>query len=435
MTQQTRGYLELQADRVEGLLAAHRAPGRVTGGTVGPRVIQFHLSLAPQVKFSTLRNLADDLALALRVPALRVDRSPHGIVLEFPNPNPRPVQLQALLKELQTLPELTLCCGLTSEGVPLLARLTSPDVAHILIAGTTGSGKSTLLRTLAASLVLSNPPDMLAVLAIDPKARTFPQNFSPPQLLRPVVTDDKTAAELLRSLVRLMENRDRYGESRPATVLFIDELADLLMKCTAADELLARLLQRGREAGIHVIAATQRPSAALLSGLMRANFPLRLVGRVVSPEDSRIASGRGGVQAERLEGRGDFVAVTGGEVLRFQAAVIEKNELQRAVAHLPGAPPLRLPVAPEPTLAEPAPDDLDLLTERLRPWWKQHGGEWGSKTAALRFLFGENVPTGGSYWRLTEATIANLEAEQTARNSTTTAILPAPTVFEARETG
>jgi S-DNA-T family DNA segregation ATPase FtsK/SpoIIIE len=168
-------------------------------------------------------------------------------------------------------------------------------VAHILVAGTTGCGKSVLLRTLAASLILTQRPGAVSLLAIDPKGRTFPAGFACPHLLRPVITASAEASELLRSLVLLMKARDERRESQPLIVVLIDELADLVMSDAGVESALLRLTQRGREAGIHLVAATQRPSAAILSGLVRANFPLRLVGRVVSPEDAQIAAGQGGV--------------------------------------------------------------------------------------------------------------------------------------------
>ena len=120
----------------------------------------------------------------------------------------------------------------------------------------------------------------------------------------------------------------------PRIIVLIDELADLVRQGGAAvTDLLTRLLQRGREAGIHVVAATQRPSAAVLSGLMRANFPLRLVGRVVSADDARVASGRAGTNAHLLHGRGDFLALGGGEELvRFQVAYIGEKALQQQLS-------------------------------------------------------------------------------------------------------
>ncbi len=336
MSRSMRPYLEYQADRVEAVLAAHRAPGRITGGTVGPRLIRFFLNPAPHIRLAAIKRLSEDLALAMRVPTLRIDRDTEGVVLEFANPNPRPVDFLPLLERVMPLPPATALLGLGDNNAPIMARLSSPEVAHILIAGTTGSGKSALLRTIAASLVLGHPPQAMRLLCLDPKGRTFAALAAMPHLSRPPVSAPEESAEVLRSLVRTMEARDRCNEHAPPIVLLIDELADLVMTGgQPVTEELTRLLQRGREAGIHVIAATQRPSAAILSGLMRANFPLRLVGRVVSSQDAQMAAGRGGTHAHLLEGRGDFLAISGGDAtLRFQVAYIDAEELRRSSAKL-----------------------------------------------------------------------------------------------------
>jgi len=435
MSRMLRQYLETQADQVEAVLMAHHAPGRITGGTVGPRLIRLFLVPAPEVRLATIYALQDDLALALKVPSLRISRAEQGIILEFPNPEPRPVTFTGLWPEVEPLPPATALLGLTDGGAPLLARLSSPEVAHVLVAGTTGSGKTALLRTMATSLVLANTPETLRLLCIDPKGRAFRALTAVPHLMRPPVVEITEALEVLQSLVRLMKMRDRTGEQQPRVVVFIDEAADLIIQDerhnghASVEDLLTRLAQRGREAGIHLVAATQRPSAAVLSGLLRANFPLRLVGKVVTAEDARIATGRGQTDAQLLSGRGDFIAVGGSALpIRFQVAYVsemEARELLIAATEQCNAPALEFP---EP---EPDPDNVELLAERLRPWWKMHGGEWGSKTKALRFLFGDQAPVAGSYWRALEAAIARIE-------STTTTIEPGMAAFSLRngvETG
>lgn len=341
MSRVLRHYLETQADQVEAVLMAHRTPARITGGTVGPRLIRFHLDPAPQTRFSSIRGLAEDLAVSLKVSSLRIDRSHEGIILEFPNPEPRPVTLAGLWSEIQPLPPATALLGLTDDGAPLLARLTSPEVAHVLVAGTTGSGKTALLRVMAVSLALANPPEDLRMLCLDPKGRAFRGLAGMPHLTRPPVVDVAEAIEALQSLLRLMEVRDQQGECHPQIVVFIDEVADLVLQNAngrgqqSIETLLTRLAQRGREAGIHLIAATQRPSAAVLSGVLRANFPLRLVGKVVSAEDARMASGRAQTDAHLLSGRGDFLAVGGSALpIRFQVAYIGEQEAQQQLAKM-----------------------------------------------------------------------------------------------------
>jgi len=374
-------------------------------------VIRFFVQPAPHVRFASIKRLGDDLALALRTSTLRISRGREGVILEFSNPEPHSLSLLPLLRNLPPLPVGTAVLGLQTDGVPLLAQLAAPEVAHILIAGTTGSGKSVLLRTATATLLLGNAPRTLVAVLIDPKGRTFPAQFHCPHLLRPVITDPTAATAVLQSLVQLMEQRDANHECLPRVVVVIDELSEVVLQGPGITAPLTRLAQRGREAGIHLLVATQRPSAAILSGLIRANFPLRLVGRVVSPEDARIAAGRGGTHAHLLTGRGDFLAVTGERVVRFQAALITAAELQAAIGtSVPLRLPLELPAVPQVTLeTQPEEDDIVRLAQRLAPWWAEHGGTWGAKTGALRFLFGGAVPVGGSYWRLTEAAIALLE--------------------------
>ena len=343
MPQPLRAYLEAQADRVEMILSSHKAPGRVTGGTVGPRLVRFFLDPAADVRYEKIRRLADDLALALHVNLLTVDRSEKGVVLEFENPNPRPVSLLNLLPQVvkdehgapDPLPNTTALLGLTDDGLPLLARLASEQVAHLLIVGMTGSGKSVLLRTIALSLLLTHTPNKLRMILLDPKGKTFEPFAGAPQLLRSPVTEAPEALETFRSLQHLIVARDRHGESSPCVTVLIDELGELLF--SGGDQIaegLTRLVQRGREVGIHLVAATQRPSSAIMTDLMKVNFPLRLVGKVVSANDARLATGRGGTDAHLLQGRGDFLAIGGGEgdPLRFQAAYVGEREIASALA-------------------------------------------------------------------------------------------------------
>jgi S-DNA-T family DNA segregation ATPase FtsK/SpoIIIE len=165
-------------------------------------------------------------------------------------------------------------------------------------------------------------------MLIDPKGHTFEPLADLPHLLRPIVTQPDQAVEALADMVRLMEARDENRVSDPHIVIVVDELADLVQTGgSAIMEHLGRLVQRGREAGIHVIGATQKPSSTILGSIVKANFPVRLVGRVTSAEDARVAAGIGGTGAERLTGRGDFIAVTGPGTIRFQAAYISSADL------------------------------------------------------------------------------------------------------------
>jgi S-DNA-T family DNA segregation ATPase FtsK/SpoIIIE len=175
--------------------------------------------------------------------------------------------------------------------------------------------------------MLNNPQRAMQLALIDPKGRGFADLARAPHLLRPIVTDGAVATGLLQELVREMERRDREQRSAPAIIVGIDELADLRMSHgKAIEDSLSRLTQRGREAGIHVILATQRPAATVVGSLVKANLPVRLVGAVGSPEDAKVATGIARSGAERLKGRGDFLLVSRGETVRFQAAYIDQKE-------------------------------------------------------------------------------------------------------------
>jgi S-DNA-T family DNA segregation ATPase FtsK/SpoIIIE len=234
--------------------------------------------------------------------------------------------------------------GLDQEGVPLLLRLPSPNVAHALIAGTTGSGKTALARTMVASLALHNSQRNLQLVLVDPKGRGFLPFEGLPHLLVPVVTRVDEALSVLQRLVAEMERRDAEGRCEPGLVVVLDELADLVQ--VGGREMvtaLTRLTQRGREAGLHLVACTQKPSAAVIGGLVKSNFPVRLVGSVASPEDAKVATGLAQTGAERLLGQGDFLVVAKGQVTRMQAAYINMRESQELASRLSqGARPLLL---------------------------------------------------------------------------------------------
>jgi S-DNA-T family DNA segregation ATPase FtsK/SpoIIIE len=240
-----------------------------------------------------------------------------------------------MLRDLRSLPPLTACLGLCDDGRPLLIRLPAPDVAHVLVAGTTGSGKTELIRTMVASLAAGNRQAAVQFALIDPKGRGLAPLAGLPHLLAPPVSGDEAAVCLLRRLVEEMTRRDTEGVSTPRIVIVVDELTDLLMTGgKEVEALLTRIAQRGREAGLHLIAGAQKPAASALGGMLKANFPARLVGRVTSAEDARVASGLAGSGAEKLQGRGDFIVVAAGQITRFQAAFMpaaDWAELHRSI--------------------------------------------------------------------------------------------------------
>jgi S-DNA-T family DNA segregation ATPase FtsK/SpoIIIE len=343
-----RQVLHFQADRIELVLASHKVPARVTGGKVTPRLVRYHLSTPLGVRVKQVAGLAEELALSLGAPSCRVYRQEGQVQVEVPRDDGQVVRLLDLCRDLAsrgqaaggeqsrtTVPPVTAVLGLDGEGVPLLLRLPSPNVAHVLIAGTTGSGKTALARTMVASLALFNSQRALQLVLVDPKGRGLMPFEGLPHLLVPVVTRVEGAKAVLERLVGEMERRDREGRSEPRLVVVLDELADLVQVGGREMELLVtRLTQRGREAGIHLVACTQKPAAAVIGGLVKSNFPVRMVGSVASPEDAKVATGMAGTGAERLLGEGDFVVVAKGQVTRMQAAYVEMEQVREMVTWL-----------------------------------------------------------------------------------------------------
>lgn len=327
--------LNFQADRIERVLASHRVPARVQGGQVSPRMVRFMVTPALGARIATVRNLSEELAMALGAQDVRVAREGSALTVEMPRTDAEPVRLMSLLRSVAHIPPLTACLGLSEDGRPLLLRLPSPDVAHVLVAGATGSGKTELIRTLVLSLALTNRQSKLQVALIDPKRRGFAPLAGLPHVIDGVASDLPSIRALLQKLLAEMERRDHDKISSPHIVVAIDELLDLLLvegphggpQGTAEIETaLTRLAQRGREAGLHLVVGVQKPSSAVMGPLLKANFPTRLVGRVGSTDDARVAAGRSGTGAEKLTGRGDFVAVAAGQMVRFQAAWIPARD-------------------------------------------------------------------------------------------------------------
>jgi S-DNA-T family DNA segregation ATPase FtsK/SpoIIIE len=338
-----RRVLHFQAERIEMVLASHKVPARVTGGTVTPRLVRFQVSTPLGVKVKQVSGLAEELALSLGTPTCRVYRDGGEVQVEVPRTDGQTVHLLDLCRRMagegprgsQTVPPITAVLGLDQEGVPLLLRLPSPNVAHVLIAGTTGSGKTALARSIVTSLALHNSQRELQLVLVDPKGRGFAPLAGLPHLLVPIVTHTDKAQPVLERLVAEMERRDDEGRSEPRLVVVLDELADLVQTGGREMEtLLTRLTQRGREAGLHLVACTQKPTAAVIGSLVKSNFPVRLVGSVASPEDAKVATGLAGTGAERLLGQGDFLVVAKGQVTRMQAAYLGVEETRQVVAQL-----------------------------------------------------------------------------------------------------
>lgn len=312
------------ADRIEAVLRERKAPATVVGGKIMPGFIEMLLRPAPGTKVNQVRALQADIALAVGKSNVRIAQSGNHLAIQIARESREPVRLSNLLVQLGDLPRFTAVLGLSEDGAPLLARLSSPDVSHLLIAGTTGSGKTSLAQSIVLSLCEKHRAHELGVIVLDPK-RKERDEFSraiESHLLLPVA---HTREEIVGAVARVLDVMDRRvsdQEPMPRILVYADELADLCQ--IGGEELilsLTRIAQRGREPGIHLLACTQKPSAKAIGSLLKANLPLRLVGRVVSSDDARMAAGVAGCGAERLSGCGDFIAVTGTRTIRFQAAL------------------------------------------------------------------------------------------------------------------
>lgn len=343
----------------------------------GPVITQFELELAAGVKSSRVANLALDLARALRVPSIRVVEVIPGkstIGIELPNQQRALISLQEVLNAdsfLQDQHPLPLALGQDIAGRPVVVNLAK--MPHLLVAGTTGSGKSVGVNAMLLSLLLQRTPAELRLIMIDPKMLELSIYEGIPHLLAPVVTDMKEAANSLRWCVAEMERRYQlmaamgvrnlggfneklaeaakqgrrvadplkellpgceptYLEPLPYVVVVIDEFADMMMLVgKKVEELIARLAQKARAAGIHLILATQRPSVDVITGLIKANIPTRVAFQVSSKIDSRTILDQSG--AEQLLGNGDMLYLPTGapQPTRIHGAFVSDDEVHRVV--------------------------------------------------------------------------------------------------------
>ena len=355
---------------IEETLVSLGVPAKVVEVNQGPVITQFGVEPGfvegrggkrMKIKVSKISALADDLALALAASPVRVEAPVPGrsiVGIEVPNAELSLVALRGVMeseafKKLDS--RLAIGLGRDVSGEPVVADLRT--MPHLLIAGATGSGKSVCINSIIACLLCNNTPDDLKLLMIDPK-RVELTNFNGiPHLLTPVVVDlervvgslqwvtrqmDQRYKKLARAEVRNLEEYNKRasarGESRlPYLVVFVDELADLMM--LAHDEVersLCRIAQMARATGIHLVIATQRPSVNVVTGLIKANFPARISFAVTSQVDSRVVLDM--VGAERLLGRGDmlYMSSDSSRPVRLQGCFVSDRELDRLVRYWTG---------------------------------------------------------------------------------------------------
>ncbi|HUV30464.1 MAG TPA: DNA translocase FtsK 4TM domain-containing protein [Acidobacteriota bacterium] len=322
----------------------------------GPVITRYEFRPAAGIKLSRIVGLADDLALALKARRVRIIAPIPGkgaVGVEIPNRNPQTVYLRDILGSDEfSDPRLVLplALGKTTAGRPFVTDLAR--MPHLLIAGATGSGKSVCMNALITSLIYRLHPLQVRFIFIDPKMLELSVYSGIPQLGRPVVTKPKRAESVLSDTVAEMENRYRklagagvrsiedYNarqhdeEARlPYILIFVDELADLMMASTSSriELLITRLAQMARAVGIHLVLATQRPSVDVITGLIKANFPARIAFQVSSKVDSRTIIDANG--AEKLLGSGDMLFLSTGqpEPTRIHGAYVSSAETESLV--------------------------------------------------------------------------------------------------------
>jgi S-DNA-T family DNA segregation ATPase FtsK/SpoIIIE len=330
--------------------------GKVTHVSPGPVVTLFEFEPAPGIKINKVVSLADDLALTLKAESVRISPIPGKATLgiEVPNKEREDVFLKDILSAdvfRRSSSKLTLALGKDIFGAPIVADLSR--MPHLLIAGATGSGKSIYLNTIVLSFLYRATPRQVKMIMIDPKMLELPVYEEIPHLLMPIITSPKDASDALKKIVFEMERRYRLlaetgsrnietynkkiksalleEEHLPYLIIFIDELADLmLISAHEVENSIARLAQMARAAGIHLILATQRPSVDVITGVIKANFSSRISFRVASKLDSRIILDTYG--AEQLLGKGDMLFTTPGHrTMRIHGAYVSEEEVRDIV--------------------------------------------------------------------------------------------------------
>jgi DNA segregation ATPase FtsK/SpoIIIE-like protein len=355
-----RHQLELQSQQIERVFSTHQLPTRVAGGQVETQSIRFDLHSHLESGLHRLRGLKKDLLSVLGVADVSLVKDEQGLWrLDIVRPHEPPVALLDLLPLLPELPDSTAVLGLDEEGAPLLLPFADPDISHALLVGAAGSGKTALLRTMAVSLAMTNRQSKLQLLVIDPdRPGSNNRNLAPlmflPHLLSQVIYEPEEALRTLQVLVDEMYHRLANETIRPTIVTLIDNVEALFQDAPAdLQAVLAELLQRGDEAGIHLVLATSQPTAAWLSSVMRANLPLRLVGQVRDEAESLAGTGVVGAEADYLLGRGDFLAIADGSQVHFQAAFIGNYDLHLTLETIHRN-------RPQPLLAQPLTLDAGL---------------------------------------------------------------------------
>ena len=366
--------VDRKARALESLLLEFGINANVVNAEPGPAITMYELELAPGIKVSQISNLANDMARALGAGSVRVVAplaGRHTIGIEVPNSQREIVRIKDLIQRAGNRTEkkyIPLFLGKSSSGEVLVPDLAS--LPHLLIAGTTGSGKSVCINSIITSILMTKRPDEVKLILVDPKMVEMAAFESIPHLMCPIITETKRAEQILEWATTKMDERyellaeakvrniasynklgpeeilNRFNPSSPEEeakipktmphiVIIIDELADLMM--TAAKEIeayIVRLAQKSRAVGIHLVVATQRPQATVVTGLIKSNMPARVGFRVAARMDSRIILDQNG--GETLLGQGDMLFLKPGtsDLVRAQGAFVDDTEIKNIAKHL-----------------------------------------------------------------------------------------------------
>jgi len=353
-------------------LESFNVDGRVSGIISGPRVTRYEVSLAPGVKVEKVANIGNNIAMELEAQSIRILTPIPGknaVGVEAPNAKAEAVYLRSMFETPQwsgSKLEIPVVLGKDVGGKPIILDLAKAP--HLLIAGATGSGKSVCMNAIIMSVLFRFSPDDLRLIMVDPKVVEMEMYSSLPHLITPVVNDPHKVPIALRWVVNEMEKRyrilakakvknlsgynsrtigpepifdkdgKRIPDKMPILLVIIDELADIMMTDSKAEveTSIARIAQKGRAAGVHIVIATQRPSTNIITGVIKANLPTRIAFRVGSIVDSRVILDQKG--AETLLGRGDMLLVPPGSAVleRIQGAWVEDADMAKIVDFVSG---------------------------------------------------------------------------------------------------
>lgn len=350
------GDTKARAEIIKSTLAGFGIEVEMEGANVGPRVTQYTLLPSSGQKLSKITSHEQDIAYELAATNIRIEAPIPGkraVGIEVPNKQSATVRMASIINSPEWAAynkPLTFAVGKDISGKPVIASL--EKMPHILIAGQTNSGKSVMINDLLVSLLFRNSPSDLKLILIDPKQVELMPYFDIPHLLTPVITDVEKCVSALKWSVAEMERRlrtfadegrrniseynsDKKETRMPYIVIVIDEMADFMMAAGRdLEALIARIAQKARAAGIHLVLATQRPSVNVITGLIKANVPSRIAFTVFSLVDSRVIIDQSG--AEKLLGAGDMLYVTTDipKPIRLQGALIETDETKKVTEFL-----------------------------------------------------------------------------------------------------